>query len=56
MLSSRLYGQDLDNLIKAVADALNKIAWYDDRYMVEVQATKELIDFEEYAYISWWAR
>lgn len=36
-----LYTYDLDNLIKAVLDAGNKIFWQDDRYCVRVRAFKE---------------
>jgi len=42
VLASRLYGCDLDNLAKAVADALNGVAYYDDRYCVRLYATKRL--------------
>jgi Holliday junction resolvase RusA-like endonuclease len=32
--------QDIDNLLKSILDALNKIAWKDDSQIVELHATK----------------
>lgn len=34
---------DLDNLVKAVADALNKIAWADDGQIVRIEAEKRYV-------------
>ena len=31
---------DLDNVIKSVKDGLNRVAWLDDRQVVELSATK----------------
>lgn len=31
---------DIDNYIKSILDGLNKVAWSDDRYITEIQATK----------------
>lgn len=31
---------DLDNVVKAVSDALNKIAWHDDGQVVELRAER----------------
>ena len=38
---------DLDNFIKLVKDALNKIFWVDDSQIVEVQA-KKIYDINSY--------
>lgn len=38
---------DLDNLVKLAQDALNSIAWKDDRQIVSLAATKD-IDRENY--------
>ena len=35
---------DLDNLIKAVLDALNGLAWYDDAQIVELNVTKTYVE------------
>jgi len=32
---------DLDNLIKSIKDALNKIAWKDDSQVMDIRATKD---------------
>jgi Holliday junction resolvase RusA-like endonuclease len=45
-MEKRLYGSDLDNLVKAVADAMNGHAYYDDRYCVNITATKKKADFD----------
>lgn len=37
--TSKLRG-DLDNMIKTVADALNNVAWDDDRQVVKITAIK----------------
>jgi Holliday junction resolvase RusA-like endonuclease len=52
---------DLDNLVKFIKDALNGIFWYDDSYVVEIQARKkysesprieiEIWDFDQQAKI-----
>lgn len=31
---------DIDNYIKSVLDGLNRVAWSDDRYVAEIQASK----------------
>lgn len=36
--------KDLDNLVKGVLDALNKVAWRDDRYIYYIQAEKRYSD------------
>ena len=35
---------DLDNLIKGVMDALNRVAWDDDSQVVKIMATKFFVD------------
>lgn len=40
---------DLDNVLKIVADALNKIAYHDDAQIIEMRATKE---FDEHPRIT----
>ena len=32
---------DCDNLVKAILDALNGVAWYDDAQIVDLQVKKE---------------
>ena len=36
--------KDIDNLVKGVLDALNKVAWRDDRYIYYIQAEKRYSD------------
>lgn len=36
--------KDVDNLVKGVLDALNKVAWRDDRYIYFIQAQKRYSD------------
>ena len=46
-------GKDLDNLIKSVLDGLTKgKAWDDDRQVVELHATKKLIEKHPYARVT----
>ena len=35
---------DIDNLTKAVLDALNGLAWYDDAQIVELNASKTYVE------------
>ena len=37
---------DLDNLLKAFMDAINGIAWADDKQVVEIEASKHYSDAE----------
>lgn len=38
---------DIDNLIKAICDCLNKFAYYDDAQVSSIQATKHWSDKDE---------
>ena len=42
---------DVDNLTKAVLDALNGVAWEDDSQIVRLTATKEYSGEEPYVYL-----
>jgi len=42
-VTSKRYG-DIDNLAKAILDALNGICWYDDSQISELHVTKNLAD------------
>ena len=42
-VTSRRYG-DIDNLAKAVLDALNGVCWQDDAQVTELHVTKNLAD------------
>lgn len=39
---------DLDNIVKAILDGLNGIAYEDDRQVVEINATKQYTELEPY--------
>jgi len=41
-VSERMHTKDLDNLIKAVLDALNGVVWEDDRWVDEISAVRRL--------------
>lgn len=42
---------DLDNIVKAILDGLNGIAYEDDRQVVEIEASKYYTDKEPYTYV-----
>ena len=42
---------DLDNIVKAILDGLNGIAYEDDRQVVEIEAVKRYTDKEPYTYV-----
>lgn len=42
LVPNRLHGCDLDNLIKSVLDAGNKILWSDDRYIDRITASRAI--------------
>ena len=35
---------DLDNLVKAVLDALNDLAWHDDAQIIELHVSKKYVE------------
>ncbi len=43
-VSERMHTKDLDNLVKAVLDALNGVAWQDDRWVDEISAVRRLAE------------
>lgn len=46
-IGKRLLRGDLDNYVKAVSDALNGLAWKDDRQIIELRACKHKGDRDE---------